>query len=197
MAAFPSITPSSVNLISVNPTRITQTLNGIQQTEATSGQYFRLVATFSNLESSEVRQILSHMNAQGGPLTSFEFTLPDYLGDSTGAYAGTITTAATGNIGATSITVTGTGSTFPSLKAGDLIRFASHDKIYTLSNDVTSIGTTLSFYPALRNTVNNSTTVTHKNLTMKVRYATDNQEFSVITNLYSSFNIEFIEVLSS
>lgn len=195
MAAFPSITPSSVSLVPVNPTRVTTTLNGIEQRQAVGGQYFRLVAEFTGLNKAELRQIQSHVIQQGGPLTSFEFTLPDYLGDSTGAYTGTITLSSNGAVGQTSVSVTSTGSTFPSLKAGDLIRFASHDKIYTLTSDVSSPGTTLAFYPALRTAVTSGQTVTHQNLTIKVRYSEDTENLVVGTNLYSDISIEFVEVL--
>lgn len=196
MAAFPSITPTSVSLIAVNPTRISTSLNGIQQTEAVAGSYFRMVATFNGLNKAEIRQIKSHMMAQGGPLTSFAFTLPDYLGDSTGAYASTITLTAGLGVGATSATVNSTGSTFPSLKAGDLIQFASHTKLYTLTSDVNSPGTTLAFYPALRKAATGGTSVAHKNLTITVRYASDNQEFGIGTDELSDISIEFIEVLT-
>lgn len=195
MAAFPSITPSSVSLIPVNPTRVTTTLNGIQHRQAVAGQYFRLVAQFTGLNQSELRQIQSHVIQQGGPLTSFEFTLPDYLGDSTGAYTGSISLSSDAAVGQTSVSVSSTGATFPSLKSGDLIRFASHDKIYTLTTDVASPGTTLAFYPALRSAVTTGQTVTHQNLTIKVRYAEDSQDISVGTDLYSDITLQFVEVL--
>jgi hypothetical protein len=136
------------------------------------------------------------MQAQGGGLSSFAFTLPDYLGDSTGAYSGTITLTAGLGIGATSAAVNSTGSTFPSLKAGDLIQFNGHTKLYALTQDVSSPGTTLNFYPALRKAVTGSTTVTHQNLTMTVRYITQEQDFSINVDEFSDITLEFQEVLT-
>lgn len=196
MAAFPSITPSSVSLVPMSPTRITKTINGITQTQATGGDRFQMTVNFTGLNQAEVRQIKSHIIAQGGPLQAFEFTLPDYIGDSTGAYSSTITLSSSVAAGATSCSVTSTGSTFPSLKAGDLIRFVGHEKLYTLSSDVTSPGTTLSFYPAARKSVSNGTNVTHQNLTVYVRYVGEMQQILIGVDQFSNFSLQFEEVLT-
>lgn len=196
MAAFPSITPQSVAMMPMSPTRVTKTLNGITQTQATGGDRFQMSVTFTGLDQAEVRQIKSHIISQGGPLQAFEFTLPDYVGDSTGAYASTITLSSSVSAGATSCSVTSTGSTFPSLKAGDLIRFVGHEKLYTLSQDVSSPGTTLNFYPAARKSVSNGTNVTHKSLTVYVRYVGEMQQILINVDEFSSFTLQFEEVLT-
>lgn len=193
MAAFPSITPTSINLSSVNPTRMAMTLNGVTERNSSTGQFFRLSADFSNLSQAQVRQILAHVNGEGGPLNSFTFTLPSYLGDSTGTFSGTISVNASASIGATSATITGTSLTYPALKAGDLIKFSNHSKLYTITSDV--VTTTMNFYPPLRTAITSAHTVTHKSVPITVRYASDNQEFSIGTDLFTGFNLEFEEVL--
>lgn len=184
-----------MNVSSVNPTRMNRTLNSITVRSTLSGQYFVFSAVFSTLSQSEQRQIMSHILSQNGPLDSFAFTLPDYLGDSTGDYSGTITTNGTNSAGATTIGITATG-TYPTLKAGDFIQFSNHDKLYTVTADVNSPGTGISISPALRTAVTAGSTVKHKNLTITVRYATDNQEFNIGLEQFPSFTLEFEEVLS-
>ena len=195
MAAFPSITPDSMTMSSVNPTRMNRTLNGIVQRTSSTGQYFTLTASFGALSQTEQRQISAHINAQSGPLQSFALSLPSYLGDSTGSYSGSITTNGTNAVGATTIGINATG-TYPTLKAGDLIQFANHDKLYTVTADVNSPGTSISITPPLRTAVSGGSTVKHKSLTITVRYATENQEFTIGLEQFPSFNIEFEEVLS-
>ena len=193
MAAFPSITPSSISLVSVHPTRIATTLNGIEQRASGTGQYYRITAEYSNLTQAQVRQIMAHMAGESGPLNSFTFQLPTYLGTITGSGAsmGTVGTTA---IGSSSVSLTvGSGSS-PYFKAGDLFKFANHTKVYQATADSTT--TSLVFKPPVRATVPTSTAITTTSLSMTVRYATDNQEFSINTDQYSSFSIEFIEVLS-
>ena len=193
MAAFPSITPNSVTLTSVNPTRITTTLNGIEQRASGTGQYYKVTADFANLTQAQVRQIMGHMAAHSGPLDSFTFQLPSYLVTITGSGASMGTSGST-PIGNSSTTLNvGSGST-PYFKAGDLFKFANHDKIYQATADATT--TTLYFKPPVRTTVPTSNAITTTGLSMTVRYATDNQEFSIGTDQYSNFSIEFIEVLS-
>ena len=193
MAAFPSITPSSISLVSVHPTRIATTLNGIEQRASGTGQYYRITAEYSNLTQAQVRQIMAHMAGESGPLNSFTFQLPTYLGTITGSGAsmGTVGTTA---IGSSSVSLTvGSGSS-PYFKAGDLFKFANHTKVYQATADSTT--TSLVFKPPVRAAVPTSTAITTTSLSMTVRYATDNQEFSINTDQYSSFSIEFIEVLS-
>ena len=158
MAAFPSITPDSMTMSSVNPTRMNRTLNGIVQRTSSTGQYFTLTASFGALSQTEQRQISAHINAQSGPLQSFALSLPSYLGDSTGSYSGSITTNGTNAVGATNIGINATG-TYPTLKAGDLIQFSNHDKLYTVTADVNSPGTSISITPPLRTAVSGGSTV--------------------------------------
>ena len=193
MAAFPSITPSSISLVNVHPTRIANTLNGIEQRASGTGQYYRITAEYSNLTQAQVRQIMAHMAGESGPLNSFTVQLPTYIGTITGSGAsmGTVGTTA---IGSSSVSLTvGSGSS-PYFKAGDLFKFANHTKVYQATADSTT--TSLVFKPPVRAAVPTSTAITTTSLSMTVRYATDNQEFSINTDQYSSFSIEFIEVLS-
>ena len=189
---FPTITPNSLSLVSVNPTRITTTLNGIDQRQSSTGQYFRLTAQFDNLEQANQRLIFNHIHSVSGPLTSFTFALPSYLGNSTGGYSGTVTVTASAAIGASTVSITAG----PVLKAGDLIKFASHDKLYVVAADITSASTSLTFTPPLRTAVTSTSLITHRSLSISVRYATDNQEFSMGADQFPSFSIEFIEVLT-
>ena len=192
MAAFPNITPQSVSLISVNPTRITTTLNGIEQRSSSTGQYYRLTASYGNLTRAQVRQIIGHMAEHSGPLDAFTFQLPTYLGTITGSGT-SMGSSGSASIGATAITLTVGGGTIPYFKAGDLFKFANHNKIYQAIADANS--TTLNFRPPLRTAHATTTGLTTTSLSMTVRYATDNQEFAINTDEFSSFSIEFVEVL--
>ena len=194
MAAFPTITPSSFNLVSVNPTRITSaTLNGIEQRSSGTGQYYRITATYTALSQAQIRQIMAHVAQHSGPLDSFTFELPSYYGTITGngTSMGSNQTRA---VGATSSTITIGAGSQPVMKAGDLFKFASHDKIYQIITDTST--TSISFRPALRTAHTSSSALTTTGLSMTVRYATDNTEFAINTDLFSNLTLEFIEVLS-
>jgi hypothetical protein len=169
-------------------------LNGVEQRLTGTGQYFRFTADFRGLTQSQQRQLYGHMQSVRGPLDTFTLTLPSYLGTNTAGYAGTIT-AITASAGATSVSGT-TSSNTAIFKAGDLIKIGSGNKIYTVTADVTSSGTTatIPIYPALRASVS-AASATHTNIAVTVRYANDNQEFFLGTDQFPSFTLEFIEVL--
>lgn len=197
MPTFPSIQPTSAQMRKINPTRITTTLNGIEQRESSSGQYFALTLEFNNLSQSEQRQIQGLFAETSGPVSTFDYQLPDFIGDSTGTYAGSISMTSTYGAGISTLLVNAGGSAID-LQAGDVVTFASHDKVYMLTADtVLDSGSnyTLKIDPPLREGVTATTAVTHKNVTMKARFASDNQEFDVDPNLYANFSIEIVEVL--
>lgn len=183
-----------MTMTSMSPTRVTTSLNGVEQRLAGTGQYFMFTAEFRGLSQTQQRQIFGHMASVRGPLDTFTLTLPNYLGNNTAGYAGTIT-GITASAGDVSITATTSADT-AIFKAGDLIKIGTGNKIYTVTADVTSSGTTatIPIYPALRANFS-SASATHTNISVTVRYATDNQEFQIGTNQFPNFNIEFVEVL--
>jgi hypothetical protein len=197
MPTFPSISPTSVSMNTVNPTRITTTLNGVEQREASSGQYFVLTLEFNNLSQTEQRQIRGFFSQVKGPTTAFDYTLPDYIGDSTGGYTGTVRMALTYAAGQSALLIDAVGAN-PNLKQGDVIKFASHDKVYTVTENTaldSGINYTCKIDPPLRESVTSGTTVTHQNVAMSVRFVGDNNEFNVDPSLYANFTLELQEVL--
>lgn len=193
MAAFPTITPTTISLTPVNPVKIATTLNGIEQRAVGPGQYYRIVASYANMTKAQIRQILGHVAEHSGPLDSFTFALPTYLGTRTGSGTSLVTSGST-TAGAISTTLSIVSGSTPYLKAGDLFKFATHDKVYQCIADANT--TTLQFRPPLRTTVPTSTALTISSLSMTVRYASDNQEFAINTDEYSSITLEFQEVLT-
>jgi hypothetical protein len=197
MPTFPSIQPTSAQMRKINPTRITTTLNGIEQRESSAGQYFALILEFNNLSQSEQRQIQGLFAETGGAVQTFDYQLPDFIGDSTGTYSAGISMTSTYGAGVSTVLINAGGSAID-LKAGDVVTFTGHDKVYMLTADtVLDSGSNyiLKIDPPLRAGVTATTAVTHKNVTMKARFASDNQEFDVDPNLYANFSIEIVEVL--
>jgi hypothetical protein len=84
------------------------------------------------------------------------------------------------------------------LKAGDYVKFASHEKVYMAVEDLNSDGSgsgTLTFEPPLREDVANDTVLTYDNVPFFVRLANDVQEYSIITNDLYSYEVDLIESL--
>ena len=191
-----SLTPNAMSITSINPTKVTSSLNGIEQRIASTGQYFRFVGTYSNLPQASQRAIFAHIQSQAGPLNAFTISLPTYMGNSTAGFTGTLT-AVTETVNDPVITATASSNNTAVLKAGDLIKFSNHNKIYTVTNNVTSGAggsCTINIFPALKQSIT-SGTITHIGVQPTVRYASDNAEFSLGADQFTSFTLEFIEVL--
>ena len=199
MATFPITEFDNITMRSINPTRVTTVLNGIEQRSAIGAQFYQFTAAFENLSKSDQRKLMAFIDEVKGPLTEFDLALPDYLGDSTGGHTATLTVSSTASANAISVLVTTSATTGATLlKAGDLIQFASHKKLYSVKADVLQPGVgsaTITLTQALRSAVASSTTVAHQNISASVRFAGDINEFSVDQTEFASFQLEFNEVL--
>lgn len=199
MPTFPITAFNNMTMRSINPTRVTTAINGIEQRSAIGSQYYQFTADFRNLNQADQRKLMAFIDEMRGPLTAFDLPLPDYLGDSTGAFTGTVTLAADAAIGATTVSITSAAADGVTVfKAGDLLRFATHTKVYTVKTDVVAAAgnETVTLSQPLRAAVTNGGTVTHQNVNASVRFSQDIQEFFVGANEYANFSLEFNEVLS-
>ena len=139
---------------------------------------------------AEFAPVMGFLMAQRGMADTFTIVLPE-VSSSSGSVSGTITSNGAGSIGATSIAVDGfTGA----LKAGDVIKFTGHDKIYMATADRSGTGS-LSFQPALIAAVGDNTAISHNNVAFTVRLANDVQEYAISTDLHYKYEVDFIEAI--
>ena len=199
MPTFPNIPFTNMSLSSNNPTRVTKSINGIEQRDALGSQYYSLNVTFQNLSKANQRTLMGFIDEMQGPLTAFDIALPSYLGNSTGVYTGTISVPGSHAVGSTTVNITtptaGVGDIV--LKAGDLVRFSNHSKVYSVKSDRTAnppSAVTLTLNQALRSAVS-AVTLVHQSLTMSVRFADDISNFQVDQREYATFSLTFNEVL--
>lgn len=196
MAAFPNIPTTDLVINSNTPTIVTKSLSGKEQRTQVAGQYFDVVATYSNLSEANRKLLQGFIASNKGSLTPFTLTFPtdSNIGNSSAVSNYTVTIA---SAGAGAVTVTGTTTANVTvLKAGDVFKFSGHDKVYMATADATSSGTniSISFFPPLRQAIATSNTVTHKSVPMTVRIADDVTGFSMDQTLFSTFSLKFVEV---
>ena len=80
------------------------------------------------------------------------------------------------------------------IKAGDFVKFGSHDKVYMVTSDQSGAGT-LNIQPPLVTAVANDEAVTYNNVPFTVRLENDIQEWSLSGFDRYNFEIDLIEVL--
>lgn len=196
MADFPDIPFNSLNLTSNTPTIITKSISGLENRQQVGTQFWSFSARFSSLTDAERRQIMGFLMSKRGPFANFTIDLPEPFRDSSGNQVANITNL-TGAAGATSVSSTSVLTDTLILKAGDFVYFANHSKVYMVTSDATSSGTsvTINLFPALRQGVGGSSLI-HKDVIMKVRCTNEGFGFNSDPTLYSDIDMDFVEVIN-
>lgn len=167
-----------------------QTISGRTQVRNIGGQRFSFTAAYPPMTRTEFSPVMGFLMAQRGMAETFTIVLPE-VSSSSGSVSGTISAAAAGSIGDTSIAVDGFTGT---IKAGDVFKFANHVKVYMATADLTGSGT-LAFQPALVAAVSDNEAITHDDVPFTVRLNNDVQEYGIATDLSYSYEVDFIEAI--
>lgn len=181
---------SSVGFTSEYFNLSSQTISGRMQVRNIGGQRFRFSAYYPPMSRAEFGPVNAFIMSQRGMGDTFTIVLPE-VSTKSGDATGTLSASAGAAIGATSVSVAGISGT---LKAGDLIKFANHSKVYMIAADRAGAGT-LTFFPGLVAAVTSSEQITYNNVPFTARLANDAQEFSVGTDLYYSYEVDMIEAI--
>jgi len=188
---FP-VTPeaSTVNIISLQPNLISETRSGRRQVRSIGSQRWSITATFNPMTRAEFMPVYSFVLAQKGQLETFQF-IPPVVGSTESNATGTVTTNGTFALGATSITIAGLTGT---LKAGDFIKFANHNKIYMLTADRSGAGV-MTIEPPLILAVGNGVSITYISVPFTVRLNNDLQQYRLNGFERYTYEIDMVEAL--
>jgi len=159
-------------------TILSKSVSGKKLSRQIDNQRFGFTIQIITAKRSEVYgQLMAFMLKQRSGKENFTI-IPPEIEDATGTASGTPN--GTASAGATSITLGGTGT--GTLKAGDFIKFASHDKVYMVVEDQNDISTgTLTIEPPLTTAITNSD-IQYDNVPFTVYNTSDIQEFGVVGN---------------
>ena len=175
--AFPisSAQLESLGIKSIQNTIISKTVSGKKLARQIDGQRWGFTARIITAKRSDVYgELMAFIVKQRSGKENFTI-IPPEVEDARGTASGTPN--GTASAGATSITLGGTGT--GTLKAGDFIKFANHDKVYMVVADQSDISTgTLTIEPPLTTAVSSSN-ITFDNVPFTVHLTNDVQEFGV------------------
>jgi hypothetical protein len=176
--AFPISTAKfeSLGIKSIQNTIISKSQSGKKLARQIDGQRFGFTARIITAKRSDVYgDLMAFIIKQRSGKENFTI-IPPEVEDARGTASGT--PHGTASAGATSITLGGTGT--GTLKAGDFIKFASHDKIYMVVADQSDISTgSLTIEPPLTTTISSSN-IQYDNVPFTVYLTNDIQEFGVV-----------------
>ena len=166
----------SLGIKSIQNTIISKSQSGKKLARQIDGQRFGFTARIITAKRSDVYgELMAFIIKQRSGKENFTI-IPPEIEDARGTASGT--PHGTASAGATSITLGGTGT--GTLKAGDFIKFANHDKIYMVVADQSDISTgSLTIEPPLTTAISSSN-ITYDNVPFTVHLTNDIQEFGVV-----------------
>ena len=186
----------SLSVSSVQPTFVSRSISGRRQSRQIGGQYFRMRATFPSMTRAEFAPIYAFVMAQRGRYESFTL-IPPVLNAGLGSPAGTPLVNGASQTGR-SIVTDGWNASITIFKAGDYLKFANHDKVYTVTADATSNGSgasTITIEPALVTSPADDSAIIYTSVPFTVALRSGIQEFDTGTSGLFTFEIDFEEVL--
>ena len=200
--ALPSNDFNALNFKSQQKTLMSTTDSGKTFRRQVDGQRWTFTVSYPLKTRQDFAPIQAFIIRQRSQKENFTITFPSYL-NAQGSETGTVLVNGVHSAGDTTIAVDGhAGDTAGSFKAGDLIKFAGHSKVYMIVSDVTpsSNASTLTIEPPLTNALADDEAVTYDSVPFTVHLNSDLQEFQTNQvdssgNLLFSFEFDVIESL--
>ena len=174
---FPTtIKPSSLSLQDNRPNLINQSVSGKRVTRKYGSQFFTLDITLPSLSKDDAMDVFAFLKKQQNSFDKFDFTYP-ITNRGANRTQTDIVVNGSHSVGDNTIALSGfDASTSNVLKAGDLIKFANHTKIYMVEADLTSDSSgnaTVTISPSIISTLANGEAVTVDQPNFKVYLDSD------------------------
>ena len=128
----------AINFKDNRPNLVNQTLSGKKQVRQIGAQYFSFTVSMPPLQQAKAQEIFAFLQKQKGSFEDFTIQAPlDNLG--AGKSETDIQVVGAHTSGDASIALDGfSASQTGALKAGDIIKFANHSKVYMVQSDIDS-----------------------------------------------------------
>ena len=203
--AFPisSAAFETMGILSKQDTIISKSLSGKKLSRSIDNQRFAFTASIIIGKRSDIYgELMAFIIKQRSGKENFTI-IPPEVEDARGSETGTVLVNGVHAIGDTTIAMDAfAGDGDGRFKAGDFIKFASHDKVYMVVADVTSSSnaSTVTIEPPLITALADNSVVTYDNVPFTVHLTNDVQEFGAVGadkdgNLLYQFDLDVEESL--
>ena len=196
--AFPTSPISNgINITSNQTTIVSTAINGRRQARQLQNQRWSMTVSFPPMTRASFAPIFAFITAQRGRKESFTYT-PPLIDDALGTETGSVLVNGVHAVADTTIAMDGfAGDGAGRFKAGDYIKFASHDKVYMVVSDVTSSSNaaTVTIEPPLTTALADNEVVTYDSVPFTVALKNDVQEFQIGQDALYRYELDFIEVI--
>lgn len=196
--AFPTTPIANAIKIKNNQTTIVSTsISGRRQARQLQNQRWEMTVSFPPMTRANFAPIFAFITAQRGKKETFTYT-PPLIDDALGTETGSVLVNGIHAVGDTTIAMDAfAGDGAGRFKAGDFLKFASHDKVYMVVSDVTSSSNaaTVTIEPPLTTALADNSAVTYDSVPFTVALKNDVQEFQIGQDALYRYELDFIEVI--
>ena len=173
----------TMGIKSIQNTIISKSQSGKKLARQIDNQRFGFTASIITAKRSDVYgELMAFIIKQRSGKENFTI-IPPEIEDARGTETGTVLVNGVHAVGDTTIAMDAfAGDGAGRFKAGDFIKFASHDKVYMVVSDVTSSSNaaTVTIEPPLLTALTNDSVVTYDNVPFTVHLTNDIQEFGAV-----------------
>ena len=203
--AFPISTSKfeTLGISSIQDTIISKSISGKKLSRQVGNQRFSFTARIITAKRSDVYgELMAFIMKQRSRKENFTI-IPPEIEDARGNVSGTVLVNGVHAVGDTTIAMDAFASDGAGrFKAGDFIKFASHNKVYMVVSDVTSSSNaaTVTIEPPLTTALADNSAVTYDDVPFTVHLTNDVQEFGTVGadkdgNLLYQFELDVEEAL--
>ena len=178
------------------PILLNQTLSGKKSARQIGAQYFSFTVQMPPVDQLKAQEIFAFLSKQKGGYENFDITAPLNNKGTSHSETDILVNGAT-SAGASAVPMDGFSHTNHALRAGDLIKFAGHSKVYMVQDEVTASGgsATVNIQPNLvANVANNEAVTTNKPL-FNVYLANDEIRYTTDTSGFYNISFDVREVI--
>ena len=194
---------STMGIKSIQNTIISKSDSGKKLARQIDGQRFAFTAKIITGKRSDIYgELMAFIMKQRSRKENFTI-IPPEIEDARGNETGTVLVNGVHAVGDTTIAMDAFASDGAGrFKAGDFLKFASHDKVYMVVSDVTSSSNaaTVTIEPPLTTALADNSVVTYDNVPFTVHLTNDVQDFGTVGadkdgNLLYQFELDVEEAL--
>jgi hypothetical protein len=178
------------------PTLINQTLSGKRQVRQIGGQYFTFTVSMPPMQQLEAQAIFAFLQKQKGMFETFLIGYPLNNKGVSHSESDILVNGAQ-SAGDADIASDGFSHTNNALRAGDLIKFANHSKVYMVTDDITASGgaASITISPPLVAAVADNEAITVNKPQFTVYLSTGEISYSTDASGFYSISFEVREVV--
>lgn len=191
--------PARIRFGGSQPTIVSTAISGRRQTRQIAGHLWQLTCTWPPMKRDDFMPVFAFMQKQRGVYDSFTIVVPKVSARRATTTAGTpVASDGVGTITiGTSLYTENWGEDGVCMKAGDLFKLSSSDKVYMITEDATasSGAATLNFIPDLITLPSSGEALTVDAVPMTVSATNTLQEYNLGLADMVSFELDLVEVL--